>query len=285
MFGAKALTIPFARFSGSFAYIGEGAGNDFQQNSAQELQKFADWVAAEAVAAQMNRPIDLTRLTRDLQQGLYFQSDVPLQYGVGSSGALCAALYSRYCLAGQELQPSEADIRAYRSDFKILESYFHGRSSGLDPLVSLLNRPLLVEGDQISLPDLDLNELGCSVWLIDTAITSPTSPLVQRFVKRMEEEAFAELFRSDYLPLNDGAIAAFIAHEPEAFLAKIDALSSFQFNHFQEMIPESLRSELWAMRSQGFFVKLLGSGGGGFLLAFGPKETDLVSTKKSFRIF
>ena len=33
---------------------------------------------------------------RDLKQGLWFCSNSPMGYGLGSSGAVCAALYTRY---------------------------------------------------------------------------------------------------------------------------------------------------------------------------------------------
>ena len=32
-----------------------------------------------------------------IKSGLYFESSIPIGYGIGSSGALVAALYEKYC--------------------------------------------------------------------------------------------------------------------------------------------------------------------------------------------
>ena len=36
------------------------------------------------------------RLDADLEKGMYFDSSIPMGYGVGSSGAIVAAIYDRY---------------------------------------------------------------------------------------------------------------------------------------------------------------------------------------------
>ena len=68
--------------------------------------------------------------------GLYFESSIPQSYGIGSSGALCAAIYARYTT---ELIPpsgsiTQKDIKELRHIFSGIESFFHGKSSGIDPL-------------------------------------------------------------------------------------------------------------------------------------------------------
>jgi mevalonate kinase len=39
---------------------------------------------------------DLAELKSDVETGMYFDSSIPQGYGVGSSGALVAAIYDRY---------------------------------------------------------------------------------------------------------------------------------------------------------------------------------------------
>jgi mevalonate kinase len=39
---------------------------------------------------------DLAELKNDVETGMYFDSSIPQGYGVGSSGALVAAIYDRY---------------------------------------------------------------------------------------------------------------------------------------------------------------------------------------------
>ena len=39
---------------------------------------------------------DFEKLKNDVQEGMYFDSSIPQGYGVGSSGALVAAIYDKY---------------------------------------------------------------------------------------------------------------------------------------------------------------------------------------------
>ena len=254
----------------------------------QSWSVFASWFATEEIASKMNFPLDLERLKTDLKNGLYFESDVPLQYGVGSSGALCAALYDQYSnfnAAGFNPEVNPDLIPKLRQDFVTLESYFHGRSSGLDPLVGFLNRPVLVEDGKISLPDLELHKQPWNVYLIDTEITSPTSPLVKLFLEKMEQEEFKDRFHQSYLPANDGAVEAFVRNDAALFFAHLKELHEIQAEHFREMIPDSCLEFISELKSKGILVKLLGSGGGGFLLAFVPAGAIFPEKEKSFRIF
>ncbi|WP_120272901.1 mevalonate kinase family protein [Mangrovibacterium diazotrophicum] len=289
MFGAKALAIPFPKFAGYFAWIDANSPSDYQKNSAAELERFASWFATEEIASKMNFPLDLERLNADLKKGLYFESDVPLQYGVGSSGALCAALYDQYssfsATAGFSPEFNPDLIPKLREDFITLESYFHGRSSGLDPLVAFLNRPVLVEDGKISLPELELHKQPWSVYLIDTEITSPTSPLVKLFIEKMEVDEFKDIFHQSYVPANDGATLAFMQNDADFFFSHLKELHDIQSEHLCEMIPDSCLEFIRELKSRGILVKLLGSGGGGFLLAFVPAGAVFPEKEKSFRIF
>lgn len=285
MFGAKALAVPFPRFSGHFAKVECTRMQPSQQASAAELARFAAWFVGERVAQNMHFPLRSDELKADLEGGLYYESDVPLQYGVGSSGSLCAALYDTYSTAVLPEFPDPEFILKVKADFVWLESYFHGRSSGLDPLVSYLNRPVLVEGDRISLPALRLGEQPWCVCLFDTEMTSPTAPLVAIFLAKMEQPRYSALFRERYLPANDAAVEAFMQNNQTRFFEALEKVHHFQMEHFTEMIPDSCLPELEELARTGALFKLLGSGGGGYLLVFSPAENELSGTKKSFRVF
>lgn len=285
MFGAKALAVPFPKFSGHFAFIDQLTARAYQQGSAAELAKFATWFETEQVASKMNFPLRLDALNVDLAAGLYYESDVPLQYGVGSSGSLCAALYDTYGSCDLPGEPEADFILKLKADFILLESYFHGRSSGLDPLVAYLNRPVLAEGGEIWLPDLELQFQPWFVHLFDTEITSPTAPLVKLFIEKMEQASYSARFRDEYLPVNNAVVEAFIANDKSRFFLALEKLHRFQLEHFAEMLPDSCLPYISELSDKGTLVKLLGSGGGGYLLAFSPGDAELSGTKKSFRIF
>ena len=89
---------------------------------------------------------DWEAIKADLDRKLYFDSNIPQGYGVGSSGALVAAFYDRYAL---EKTYSKDDLTSQKlthlkNIFATMESHFHGQSSGLDPLNSYLSLPLLI---------------------------------------------------------------------------------------------------------------------------------------------
>src|SRR5690625_6608275 len=82
----------------------------------------------------------------DIEEGMYFDSIIPQGYGVGSSGALVAAIYERYALNKIEIEQeiSKEIISELKEVFSKMESFFHGTSSGIDPLICYLNLQFLI---------------------------------------------------------------------------------------------------------------------------------------------
>ncbi|WP_423130481.1 mevalonate kinase family protein [Gaoshiqia sp. Z1-71] len=288
MFGAKALAVPFAHYQGNLVKPGNAGPDPVSRDSMVELERFVSWIQHEGINEKLNFPLDLNRLRLDIREKLHFRSDVPLQYGVGSSGALCAALVHEYSCYGQLIgreKRKHSLPNLLKQDFAWIESYFHGRSSGLDPLVSFLNQPVLLENGQISLPSLIPGQLPWSVYLIDTGMAGATSPLVRLFLSKMENPDFVALFRQLYLPANDGAVAAFIARDRAKLFACMEEITRFQLAHFPEMIPAGFVELISSLREQNIFVKLLGSGGGGFLQAYVPENVQFPVLQGSIKAF
>ena len=80
----------------------------------------------------------------DLKAGWTLETNIPLGYGLGSSGALCAAIIDKY---SRERSWTQEKLR---SQLQQMESLFHRTSSGIDPLISFLQKPLIMDGDRIS---------------------------------------------------------------------------------------------------------------------------------------
>jgi mevalonate kinase len=68
-------------------------------------------------------------MTADFEKGWSFNSSIPIGHGVGSSGAYVAAVYDRY-LAGKK----HFDYASPSTTMANMEAFFHGSSSGMDPV-------------------------------------------------------------------------------------------------------------------------------------------------------
>ena len=271
MFDAMALSIPFPRFSGS---LGFDTSHSHGESSA-EIRKFYAYLTTLEVL-KLHFPFNLESFAEDLDKGLYFNSNIPQQYGLGSSGALVAALFSRYAARGIAEDQLSADL--LKDDFARLEGHFHGKSSGLDPLVSFLNRPLLLDGmKRIQSLSLDLAQTSVSFALIDTHTVGPTGPLVEHFIDQLNSPAFASAFATAFIPANNGCIETLLRGDHFLFFSFLKQLTEFQLKHFQLMIPPGFHSLISEAVGQQVFIKLLGSGGGGFLLAISPSEINMNS--------
>jgi len=66
-----------------------------------------------------------------------------------------------------------------------MESHFHGSSSGVDPLISYLNSPLLIKNkndvELISIPKFKKGSGG--IFLLNTKRSRKTEPLVNLFLE------------------------------------------------------------------------------------------------------
>ena len=268
MYDAMALSVPFPKFSGFLDFDTDQT----QPESTAEIRKFLEHLKIGEPFQNLNFPFDLDRLEIDLNHGLYFNSNIPHQYGVGSSGALVAALFSNY--AGQFIPENGWIPELLKADFAWLESYFHGRSSGIDPLISYLNQAILIDSKkEIHQVQIDLAQTGFSIALIDSKTTGTTGPLVQYFIDLFNFPEFELAFERQFIPANNGCIESLLNGSQKHFFIYLDQLIHFQLHHFRRMIPGDFHSVISEALEERVFIKLLGSGGGGFLLVFAESDT------------
>ncbi len=272
MYNAMALSIPFPKFSGFLDLDTDQA----HPGSTAEIKKFFGHLKSGNSNQKLNFAFDLKSLENDLSGNLYFNSNIPQQYGVGSSGALVAALFGKY--AAYPVPESQLSPEQLKADFSVLESYFHGRSSGLDPLTSFLNKALLIDSKKVIHPvDFKLSQSGLAVALIDTKTTGATGPLVQHFIDQMDIPEFQKAFETQFLSANNACIESFLDGRATFFFEALEQLIHFQLKYFRRMIPGDFHSIINEAIDDKVFIKLLGSGGGGFLIAFA--ESSLVLDK------
>lgn len=252
--GAAALAAPLHLYDGRW---------QFDSNPDQQI-RLREWAG---YLRQLPYQFRADAFERDLDAGLFFQSDIPTGYGLGSSGALCAAAYERY--AAQPIDRLDtARLPELRSALADMESFFHGASSGIDPLVAYLNRPLLLRSDgaleTVQLPALPQ---GMRLFLLDSRRERSTGPMVQYFRQRCEDPAFEALMRSGLLDISNAALAAWLDNRMDDFSSCFQGISCFQVKHLSPMIPEDVQ-QVWRQghATGDFYLKLCGAGGGGVFL-------------------
>jgi mevalonate kinase len=271
MFDAMALSVPFPRFSGRLGFDRTG----LEWMSTAEIRKLHDHLKTGDSFQQLRYSFDLDRLGEDLAKNLFFDSNIPQKYGVGSSGALVAALFSRYGAFGVPRETLNPEVLKF--DFALLETFFHGRSSGVDPLISFLNQPMLIDSKKkVRKIDFSLQQTGLAIALIDTRLVGATGPLVQHFIDRFNVPEFEREFENHFIPANNGCIENLLERRTDEFFVSLEWLIRFQLKYFRRMIPEDFYPLVEDALKEQVFIKLLGSGGGGFLLTF-ARSSDVLT--------
>jgi mevalonate kinase len=259
------LAIPYPHFSGRFNFFAESdkspEGKESTSNS--ELLKLLDYLKREASGISF---LDLYSFEADLNRGLYFDSTIPPGSGLGSSGALSAAIYARY-----STDRGHNDYQKIRTCLATIESSFHGLSSGIDPVISLINKPILINKLPTAITEVDLSPFlkSYTLFLINTHVQGKTKDLVASFLQRYGESDFKYVIDNEYLPLINQTIGTILSSDFGSFEATIAKYSHFQLSYFTHLIPVGMRKYFeHGIASAEFHLKICGSGGGGFILGF-----------------
>lgn len=282
------LTIPYTHFKGELSFINEDKYTDldFAISSNKLLKEYSGYIRDLKEKGTLICDFDIDTFESDLEKSLYFESSIPQGYGVGSSGALVAALYERYVQKdkAQVGKATKDEILKLKEIFAQLESYFHGTSSGMDPLNCYLKHPLLIKNKKdismVGIPTYEYDQKG-AIFLINTGNPGKTNPLVNLFLDKCKIDEFMSRVQDEMIPLNDLCIRSLIKGETKRFFNTLFSLSAFLYDNLGPMIPESFK-KVWrhGLESQSYYLKLCGSGGGGFLLGF---TEDFEKAKKDLK--
>ncbi len=266
------LSIPYNQFKGALK-IG-GIQDDYSENSNDDIHSFYEFLVTLKLQEELPCAIDLDSLKSDLDKGLYFDSSIPQGFGVGSSGALVASVYDKYCTDKILIakQQSGDEILKLKQIFSTLESFFHGKSSGLDPLICYLNIPILIKSktdlDTVGLPEPNALGKG-AIFLLNSGSPGQTHNMVSIFLEKCKSEGFRNIIKHQFKKYNDECIEAFLKKDFKPLFKSLKNLSQLVYDNFSPMIPENFK-KLWkeGIDSNSYYLKLCGSGGGGFILGF-----------------
>ncbi|MGY5352598.1 GHMP family kinase ATP-binding protein [Wenyingzhuangia sp. IMCC45533] len=275
---SKGLAIPYNSYKGAFKQAKILEGKALKSNGyLLEYYQYLKGLKSELVTFNLNQ------LKQDIDQGMYFDSSIPQGYGVGSSGAIVAAIYDKY--AQDKITVLENltkdKLLKLKSIFGLMESYFHGTSSGLDPLNSYLSLPILIQSkndvESVGIP-YQQNGKG-AVFLLDSKMIGETEPMVNIFMEKMKNEGFRKMLSNEFVTYTDACVENFLHGEVKSLFGNVKKLSKIVLDNFKPMIPAKFHA-LWkkGIDSNDYYLKLCGSGGGGYILGFAP---DFEKAKKS----
>lgn len=265
---SQGLTLPYSYYKGTLKF--SELKNDFEKKSNLSLRKYSDYL--KNLDLPNSFKLKVADFQKDIENGLFFDSNIPQGYGVGSSGALVAAIFEKYSIKKYTPENITKDeLKDLKKVFGQLESYFHGKSSGIDPLICYMNLPILIENkenvDRVSIPESEAGK--GAIFLIDSGMTGETGPMVQIFFEKMKTEGFRKTMKEEFIRYNNACIDAFLKKDMNPLFRNLKNLSIWAYEHFKPMIPESIYNA-WkkGLDTNAYYMKLCGSGGGGYILGF-----------------
>lgn len=251
--GGSALAIPYTRYYGQWD----------TPHSAQYpwWTSFVDYIIA----------LEESYLSRDtltyIRDYGYFGCNIPMGYGLGSSGSFAAAVYELACV-----EPS-TDYIMVQSRLGLIESFFHGRSSGYDPLISLLNQGVCKSDNTIQVWRPQWPQ-GLHCYLVDSGTTRSGKGMIAKFGQL--EQRYPARCR-EIRHLNDRIIREVTrdACRIDDVFGMIKQLSALQLRYMDDMIVPELR-QLWeqSLQDVNIALKICGAGGGGNYLLFATEVVD-----------
>lgn len=282
---SKALAVPYNLFKGTLSFPSSKEG---QRALDQELKSFSQYLRRLFHQRQdIPFEFDINSFEFDLSQGLYFDSTIPVGFGVGSSGALCAALFDRYGKISSQFNLKNDFLSLLKKVFSLLEAHFHGTSSGIDPLVSYTDQSILIREcktmESVTIPDYSQGE--GAIFLLNTGRPRRTEPLVNLFLEKCKSAEFASLCETILTPVTDRCIEGLLTKNLKQLKESFVQLSEFQFEHLTPMIPK-LYQEIWewGLKTGELSLKLCGAGGGGFMLGITDHFERMTDQLKDYNI-
>ncbi|WP_431243825.1 mevalonate kinase family protein [Flavobacterium sp. P21] len=281
---SKGLAIPYNFYNGALKKSEEPSDEAIASN--KSLRSFASYLEVLQTQQPELVTFDLENLKNDVETGMYFDSSIPQGYGVGSDGALVAAIYDKY--AANKITVLENLTREkllqLKNIFSQMESFFHGKSSGLDPLNSYLSIPILINSkDNIQttgIPTQTVDGKG-AVFLLDSGIVGETAPMISIFMESLKDKGFRAMLKNQFVKYTDICIDNFLHGDMKSLIGNTKKLSKVVLNNFKPMIPEQFHG-IWqhGIDTNDYYLKLCGSGGGGYILGF---TEDLERAKASLK--
>ena len=285
---SKGLSIPYNFYNGALKVDEDPSEEAIRSN--QSLKRFADYLKDLQEKNPSLVQFNMEAFYRDIEKGMYFDSSIPQGYGVGSSGALVAAIYDEYAHGKITVLENltREKLLKLKKIFGEMESFFHGKSSGLDPLNSYLSIPILINSkdniEPAGIPSQTQNGKG-AVFLLDSGSVGETAPMVNIFMENMKQEPFRKMLKDQFVRHTDACVDDFLKGDVKSLFGNMKKLSHVVLDNFKPMIPAQFH-KLWknGIDTNDYYLKLCGSGGGGYILGFTEDIDKARKALKDYRL-
>ena len=191
--GSQALAVPLDLWKGKWRQYDHAVLHE-----ESPLYLYVSWLQSNDLISTASA----AHIMNDAEEGWTYEADIPIGYGLGSSGAFVAALYDRYITKENSALPTSALTMLSR-----MESYFHGSSSGMDPMVSYSGEAVYKndQGEYQNIKDPGWPE-GFEVYLLDSRVERATGPLVQAYKEYLKDPEFKLKIERELVPAVEHAI-------------------------------------------------------------------------------
>lgn len=272
---SMALTMPFNKFSGSLCYPENKEESAIAVLSNKGIREFCKHILENHTDDAFK--LNVNKLTEELDKGLFFRSNIPQGFGLGSSGAVVAAIFLRYVEKAGEFKDELKNftmlhLQNLKNCLGNLEGHFHGMSSGIDPLSIMINKPLLLKSNKeivkVDIPPHNPNGKNI-LFLLNTHINRNSQKLISQFNQACEKKEFKRKLDTELIEYTNTGINDFLTGDVDNFYLNLEKIVRFQRQEMEYLIPDKYQPIVNQGLDNGdFFLKICGSGGGGFMIGF-----------------
>lgn len=271
--GSAAITIPLWDFKARLFL--PSRETEVNRESNHHIRNFIRFLKQDDYFTEH---IDTDELAKIADRGLFLQSNIPEGYGLGSSAALCVALYKAF--GRSALTETKSLIALYSK----MEAYFHGNSSGIDPITIHTGNKLLIRNGVVKTISNTPNLFnGIYLYLLDSNLPRHAKSFIETYRYLSANSHYVSHFKLNYLPLVDRIVQS--AETGNTAWNDLMELSQQQLFFFRKMMPDPIYA-LWEgqLETRNVCLKLLGAGGGGYFLVFSLKELNHLEDYNLIRI-
>jgi mevalonate kinase len=97
----------------------------------------------------------------------------------------------------------------------------------------------------------------------------------------MKQDGFRKMLKNRFIKHTDACVESFLNGDVKKLFSNVKSLSKVVLENFKPMIPQDFH-DLWkhGLETNSYYLKLCGSGGGGYMLGF---TEDIEKAKKALK--